>query len=118
MPLTSSIPVLRVSDCPRAKALRTDVLSFTVGDEGGDPPKRGILHWDQAAVFADARQGPDAEPLPGRRAHPHLADAFAAAQDWPDTESPAHQKYRIRELDVIDPDGNRLCFGQDLGGEE
>ena len=116
MTLTSSIPVIRVSDYPRAKAFWTDVLGFAVGEEGGDPPQFGIFHRDRATVFVDAWRGADAEPSPGWRAYFHIedVDAFAAALNWADTEGPADKVYGMRELEVIDPDGNRLCFGQEM----
>lgn len=118
MPLTSSIPVIRVSDYARAKAFWTDVLGFVVGEEGGDPPRFGIFHAGQATVFVDAWHGGDPEPSPGWRAYFHTADvdAIAAALDWKQVEGPENKVYGMRELVVIDPDGNRLCFGQDMGG--
>ncbi len=117
MKLTSSIPVLRVSDYPRAKAFWTGTLGFSVGEEGGDPARFGIFHKGNATVFVDAWHGADEVPSPGWRAYFHVedVDALAAALDWPGTEGPENKVYGMRELVVIDPDGNRLCFGQDIG---
>ena len=117
MSLNSSIPVIRVSDYPRAKAFWTETLGFTVGEEGGDPARFGIFHSGKATVFVDAWHGADADPSPGWRAYFHLddVDAFAASLDWFEVEGPRDRPYGMRELEVIDPDGNRLCFGQDAG---
>lgn len=116
MKLTSSIPVLRVADYPRAKAFWTETLGFAVGEEGGTPARFGIFHKDNATVFVDAWHGADAVPSPGWRAYFHVedVDAFAAALEWPAKEGPEDKVYGMREVVVIDPDGNRLCFGQDV----
>lgn len=115
MSISTSIPVLRVSDYPRAKAFWTDTLGFTLVDEGGDPARFGIFKRDAATVFVDAWHGGDTQPSPGWRAYFHVedVDALAASLDWPQTEGPEDKPYGIREVIVIDPDGNRLCFGQD-----
>lgn len=115
MTLSSSIPVLRVSDYPRARAFWTRTLGFSVGEEGGDPPRFGIFHKDKATVFVDAWHGADETPSPGWRAYFHVddVDALAASVDWSVSEGPTDTAYGMRELVVIDPDGNRLCFGQD-----
>ncbi len=115
MTLTSAIPVLRVSDYARARAFWTGPLGFSVGEEGGDPPRFGIFHRDGQTVFVDAWHGADTPPSPGWRAYFHVddVDAFAARLDWPKTEGPADTVYGMRELVVTDPDGNRLCFGTD-----
>ncbi|MBT8417952.1 MAG: VOC family protein [Silicimonas sp.] len=116
MTLTSSIPVLRVSDYSRARAFMTDTLGFRVGEEGGAPPRFGIFHRDSATVFVDSWHGADAQPSPGWRAYFHVedVDAFAASIDWPGTEGPEDKVYGMRELVVIDPDGNRLAFGMEI----
>lgn len=114
--ITSGIPVLRAADYARARAFWVDVLGFSVGEEGGNPARFGIFHKGPATVFVDAWHGADADPSPGWRAYFHVedVDAFAAALDWPSVEGPEDRVYGMRELVVIDPDGNRLCFGQEV----
>ena len=113
---TSAIPVLRASDYARARAFWTEVMGFALGEEGGDPARFGIFHKGAATVFVDAWHGADTEPSPGWRAYFHMddVDGFAAALDWEAVEGPEDKVYGMRELVVIDPDGNRLCFGQEL----
>lgn len=116
MTVTSSIPVLRVSDYPRARSFMIDVLGFSVGEEGGDPPRFGIFKRGKATVFVDAWHGADAEPSPGWRAYFHVedVDAFAASLgDNAIVEGPRDRPYGMREIEVADPDGNILCFGMD-----
>ena len=112
----SSIPVLRVADYARARAFWMDVLGFELIEEGGDPARFGIFRSGRATVFIDAWHGADTVPSPGWRVYFHMddVDALAAALTWDNVVAPADKPYGMRELVVIDPDGNRLCFGQDL----
>jgi catechol 2,3-dioxygenase-like lactoylglutathione lyase family enzyme len=116
--LNSSIPVLRVADYPRAKIFWTETMGFRLGEEGGDPPRFGIFHRDDATVFVDAWHGADEKPSPGWRAYLHTDDvdalAAALAERGHPSEGPRDTVYQMRELVVADPDGNRICFGQDL----
>lgn len=117
MSLTSSIPVLRVADYPRAKAFWIETLGFALAEEGGDPARFGIFKREAATVFVDAWHGADPVPSPGWRAYFHVddVDAMAATLNWPKVEGPEDKVYGMREIVVTDPDGNLLCFGQDLG---
>ena len=117
MTLESSIPVLRVADYPRARAFWTEVLGFELREEGGDPARFGIFARGAARVFVDAWHGGEPEPSPGWRAYFHTDDVDALARDLADrgyaAEGPRNTVYGMRELVVADPEGNRLCFGQD-----
>lgn len=116
MTLNSSIPVLRVADYPRAKAFWTEILGFSLAEEGGDPARFGIFKREAATVFVDAWHGADDVPSPGWRAYFHVddVDAFSKTLRWSSLEGPEDKPYGMREIQVIDPDGNRLCFGQDI----
>ena len=116
--MTSATPVLRVADYPRARAFWTGKLGFDVSEEGGDPPRFGILWQDEARIFLDAWHGPDAGPSPGWRAYIHVSDVDELAHslsraDCP-FEGPVNAPYGMREIVVTDPDGNRVCFGMDI----
>ena len=112
-------PVLRVADYPRAKA-HYEKLGFKAVEEGGSPPRFGIFVWGRAQIFLDGWHGADTPPSPGWRAYlPHpdvagLAKQIAAAGLM--AEGPNETGYGMREVVVTDPDGNRLCFGQDVPG--
>ncbi|MBT8458467.1 MAG: hypothetical protein HKP37_12365 [Boseongicola sp.] len=111
----SSIPVLRVSDYPRARKFWTETMGFKVGEEGGDPARFGIFHRGKATIFVDAWYGADAEASPGWRAYFHVddVDTFADSINWPAKEGPENKVYGMREVVITDPEGNRLCFGMD-----
>ncbi|MEM6973575.1 MAG: VOC family protein [Pseudomonadota bacterium] len=118
-PLRSAIPVLRVGDYPRARAFWRDTLGFAVTEEGGDPPRFGIFRRDQAEVFLDAWHGAGPRREAGWRAYFHLDDCDAAAEALRAAgvaikRGPETMPYGLREIDVEDPDGNCLCFGQIL----
>jgi catechol 2,3-dioxygenase-like lactoylglutathione lyase family enzyme len=115
--LLTSIPVLRASDYPRARAFWTGTLGFAVAEEGGDPARFGIFKRDAATVFVDTWHGADPDQSQAWRAYFHVPDVddFAASIDWHAVEGPEDKIYGMRELVIIDPDGNRLCFGQDIG---
>lgn len=117
--LTSSIPVLRISEYPRARAFWTERLGFRVIEEGGDPPRFGIFARDRAEVFLNGWDGPDPDPGAGWRAYFHTDDVEALAASFTAAgvtlaNGPETMTYGVREIEVLDPDGNRLCFGQVL----
>lgn len=114
--LASAIPVLRVSDYSVARTFWTQTLGFELTEEGGDPARFGIFRRDGQTVFVDAWHGADANPSPGWRAYFHIDDVDAFARILPPdlpVEGPKDTVYAMRELVLTDPDGNRLCFGQD-----
>lgn len=117
MSLRTSIPVLRVSDYPRARAFWRDVLGFAVMQEAGDPVTGfGIFRRDAAQVFLSAWDGPEA-PYDRWRAYFHTDDldgiiAGLGTAGAP-FKGPTVTEYGMREVEVADPDGNVVCFGQD-----
>lgn len=118
MRLTSSIPVLRASDYPQARAFWTGTLGFVVIEEGGDPPRFGIFRRDAATVFVDAWHGKDPAPSLAWRAYFHCDEVDTLAAELQGRGHPIEElrnaPYGMRELMLRDPDGNLLCFGQDI----
>ncbi|MEM9912226.1 MAG: VOC family protein [Pseudomonadota bacterium] len=117
MTLTSSVPVLRVSDYARARDFWCGALEFEIVEEAGEPETGfGILRRDSAQVFLTAWDGPEA-PHKGWRAYFHTdaLDDLAAKlrKDGHAFRGPTHTNYGMREVEVTDPDGNVVCFGQD-----
>ena len=117
MSLTSSVPVLRVSDYQRARAFWEGVLGFEVIEEAGDPIVGfGIFRQDRAQVFLTAWDGPEAS-YDRWRAYFHSDDLDTVISRL----DVANQTYRgptvtecgMREVEITDPDGNTVCFGQD-----
>ncbi len=118
MTLTSSIPVLRSGDYATSRSFYTLTLGFSLSEEGGTPPRFGIFKRGAATLFIDAWQGADPEPSPAWRAYFHTGDVDALAKEFTtkgvDLEGPRDTVYGMREIAIRDPDGNLLCFGQDL----
>ena len=118
MTLTSSVPVLRVADYQKAKSFWTGALGFTVVNEAGDPVTGfGIFCRDQAQVFLSAWDGPEAS-YNRWRAYFHCDDlekisdclkSFGASFN-----GPVVAEYGMQELEVTDPSGNVVCFGQEM----
>ncbi|MEO0388790.1 MAG: VOC family protein [Pseudomonadota bacterium] len=116
--LHSATPVLRTGDYPRAHRFYTHILGFECAEEAGDPVGFGIFRRDRARVFLEAYQGAEA-PYHRWRAYFHVdgVEALAAsiverggilATEVTETE------YGMLEFEIADPDGNVLCFGQDV----
>ena len=117
MSLTSSVPVLRVSDYPRARAFWQDALGFDVVQEAGDPVTGfGIYRQGAAQAFLIAWDGAEAD-YDGWRAYFHSDDLDAVTKRLKDAKTdfkgPTVTEYNMREVEVTDPDGNVVCFGQD-----
>lgn len=117
MTLTSSVPVLRVSDYERARAFWRDVLRFEVVEEAGDPVTGfGIYRSGKASVFLIAWDGPEAA-YDRWRAYFHTDDLDGIVNQLRAKEAafkgPTVTEYGMREVEVADPDGNVVCFGQD-----
>ncbi|MEO0990631.1 MAG: VOC family protein [Pseudomonadota bacterium] len=116
MTLTSSVPVLRVSDYPRARSFWTGPLGFTVREEAGEPTGFGILRSGHATVFLIAYDGPEAR-YDRWRAYFHTTDLDGIAARLGEADvrfrGPKVTDYGMREVEVTDPDGNVVCFGQD-----
>jgi len=111
-------PVLRVADYPAASAYWVDRLGFRIVEEGGDPPRFGILERDRAVVFLDAWHGGRPPRETGWDAYLHvrgltaLHDELTAA--GANVVRPVESTmYGMMEFEVLDPDGNRVCFGED-----
>ncbi|MEM8803441.1 MAG: VOC family protein [Pseudomonadota bacterium] len=117
MTLTSSVPVLRVSDYDRARAFWRDVLRFEIVEEAGEPQTDfGIYRSGKATVFLLAWDGPEAA-YEGWRAYFHTDDLDGVAAHLTAKHTlfkgPVTTEYAMREIEVADPDGNTVCFGQD-----
>lgn len=118
--LLRATPVLKTGDYQRARKFYTDALGFRLVEEGGDPPRFGILNRDSATVFLDGWHGAPKPSSGGWDAYFHTADVDAlhlslAAMDTTITRALENTSYGMREFEITDPDGNVLCFGADSG---
>ena len=111
-------PVFAVSDYARSKAFYCEQLGFHVIEEGGDPARFGIFDRDGATIFLDAWNGAT-QPRDGWSAYIHVrsVDQLASTllEIGVDMDVELHDTvYGMREFEIYDPDGNRICFGEDL----
>jgi len=118
MTLQSSIPVLRSGDFERSRAFWTQTLGFSIAEEAGDPPRFGIFKNGKACVFINAWEGADPDPSPIWRAYFHTKSVDTLAKELrangAKVTGPTDQPWGMREITLRDPDGNLICFGQDL----
>ena len=117
MTLTTPVPVLRVSDDQRARAFWTGALGFEAVQEAGDPVIGfGIYRSGAAQVFLSAWDGREA-PYDRWRAHFRTDDLTGIAAPLKAAKHPCKgitkTEYGMNEIEVADPGGNVVCFGQD-----
>lgn len=115
-----SAPVLQVRDVLRSRGFYRDVLGFSSANLWGEPPCFCIVGQDTITLFLD--QARDDAPIPVNQywaAYFYISniDEFAsdvAARGAEIIRGPEDAPYGCREIDVRDPDGHIVCFGQDL----
>ncbi|WP_299832418.1 glyoxalase superfamily protein [uncultured Roseobacter sp.] len=119
MSYSNATPVIRVSDYARAKTFYTDLLGFEAKEEAGEPVVGfGIFRAGDAQIFLVSWDGPEAAYDKWRAYfYPRdfnslVAHLTARGQAF---KGPRVTEYGMREIEVTDPDGNVLCFGQDAG---
>ena len=115
----SAVPVLATANYERAKAFYRDQLRYAVVEEGGDPPLFGIFRRDRSTIYIDGWKGPRASKPEMWSVYIHVADVHAVAADLEQrgvrlTRAISETPYGMREFEVADPDGNVLCFGEDM----
>lgn len=119
--LTSTVPVFLVRDVQTSAAWYRDNLGFRFERFWGEPPSFVILWRDAIEIML--RQCPD-----GVRPHGQVAagmwDAYVRVRDLEQLREalrergvgmrrgPERMFYDCVELEVADPDGYALCFGQ------
>ncbi len=114
-----STPVLKTGDYEVARAFYRDKLGYTVVEEGGDPPRFGIFERGSSVLFVDAWHGKP-QPCAGAwEAYVHVdgldglfAELEAAGANI--TRVIETTVYEVREFEVTDPDGNVVCFGEEI----
>ena len=109
-------PQLRVTDWARSRAFYCDGLGFTVDWEHHFAPELPVfaqLTREGLSLFLSGHGG---DCQVGGAAYFFVDDVNAWHGDFmsrgvkPDA-SPADTNYGVREMAVVDPDGNRLRFG-------
>jgi catechol 2,3-dioxygenase-like lactoylglutathione lyase family enzyme len=118
--LFATTPLLIVSDLERSIRFYCDQLGFVEPAVWGD---FAMMHRDefdlmlrQAESAAEIRPN---GPLGDWDVHLRVDDVAAeqtalAAAGVPVARGPTRTEYDMIEIEVLDPDGHRLCFGQDV----
>ncbi|HLQ38402.1 MAG TPA: VOC family protein [Planctomycetota bacterium] len=122
--LLASTPLLVVADLQRSIAFYRDQLGFGAPSVWGEPPCFAMLHRDGFELMLSLADGKSrVQPNgPGGTWDVYLRVADVAAEARALAEAnvalakgPTATFYGMREIEVLDPDGHRLCFAQDLG---
>ena len=115
-----SAPVLPVRDVLASRDFYCDRLGFRTGGVWGEPPCFAIVGRDTITVFLDqVEDGKPPVPGHGWAAYLYVTDVDALADELRgrgvDIErGPEDALYGCREIDIRDPDGHLIGFGQDL----
>lgn len=117
----TATPVLPAHDYARSRTFYRDQLGFRVVEEAGSPLAFGIFERGLARVFVDAFRG-----VPRSNGEDHGWQAYFRV-DGVDLLFDEFQSrgvtgvgpvqdtnYGMREFEVLDPDSNRICFGEDV----
>lgn len=117
----TSTPVLASSDYKRSRAFYVDALGFSVVEEAGEPTAFGIFRRGGCELFVDGFRGRvrNDDGDHGWNAYVRVDDVRALAAELVAAgvelaRPPQDTNYGMREMEVLDPDGNRIGFGQEL----
>ncbi len=119
-----SMPVLEVTDVVKSAAFYRDMLGFTPGHFWGDPPCFNIVGRNTVTIALDQSRETGREPRNQYwAAYIYVDDVDALAEELRAkgveiVRGPEDQEYGCREIDVKDPDGHIIGFGQDLRPSE
>lgn len=108
-------PVLAAADLGATLAFYRDVLGFRVDWTWGTPVEMAAVSRDGVELHLSA--APEGREPPRSRVYCFLrgVDRYAAAVRERGGEilhEVADQPYGMRDFDIDDPDGNRICFGE------
>lgn len=121
--LRSLTPLLLVADIPRSLAFYVGALGFRNPSTHGEPPVLAMLHRDGLELMLRLAVG-DATVRPNGPSDVWdlvLGVADLAAEQHALTAAgvrlasgPVETAYEMREIEVLDPDGYRICIAQDI----
>ena len=119
----TAIPVLKSKDYNRSRHFFEVVLGFELVEEGGNPSRFGIFRRDKSIIYVNAWHGGPEGNTTGWSAYFHLSGLDRLfdklkAKGAPITRPIEATNYGMREFEITDPDGNILCFGEDLNRED
>ncbi|HUB51613.1 MAG TPA: glyoxalase superfamily protein [Terracidiphilus sp.] len=106
-------PTLRARDVKALAEWYRDALGFEIRLFWGDPPSHAIVGRDQIRLGIaplESNFGPSA-------AYIHVTGVNELYAEFVSRNVPINRPleltdYRMKDFDLIDPEGNRLCFGE------
>ena len=117
----ATTPVFIVRDLARSIAFYCEKLGFVEPATWGEPPSFGMLNRDGFDLMLSC---PEHETQlhavrPQWDMHIRVDDVAAEkaaleAAGVPIVRGPEQTFYDMIEIEVLDPDGHRICFGQDI----
>lgn len=119
-------PLFVVSDLPRSVDFYCQQLGFGKPSVYGDPPCFAMLYRDGFELMLRRAEDPGYVKPHGSHGvwdlYISVADVAAeraalAAAGVKIDKGPTDTFYSMREIEVLDPDGHRICFAQDITGE-
>ena len=121
--VTGTSPSFIVSDLPRSVDFY-DRLGFGDASIWGDPPSFAMLHRGGFEIMLNLAED-DSTPHPNGPTgvwdlYVRITDVDAEitalqAAGVAIVRGPVTEFYKMREIDVLDPDGHRICFAQNCG---
>ncbi|MBK8101669.1 MAG: VOC family protein [Planctomycetes bacterium] len=123
--LRAVTPLLVVADLPRSIAFYRDRLGYADASVWGKPPCFAMTHRDGFDLMLSLAG--DAAHLQPNGRH-DLWDLYLKVDDLaaeitalhiagvPIDKGPTDTEYGMREIEVQDPDGHRICLAEDLSG--
>ncbi|MEO1494726.1 MAG: VOC family protein [Pseudomonadota bacterium] len=117
-----AMPILQVRDV-RASAAFYEKIGFQCHGFWGDPPGFAIVQRGDVTLGLFLPESGNVSPNDWWAAYIYVDDVNAlhaelAALDLDDISEPRDQEWGCRDFDVVDPDGHRLAFGQDMTPNE
>lgn len=115
-----SMAVIEVADVERSATFYNDKLGFSPGPFFGSPPAFCIVGRDTVTIALDRSRANGRAPQNQYwAAYVYVDDVNALAEELRAKgveilRGPVDQPYGCREIDVKDPDGHIIGFGQDL----
>jgi len=124
--LRAVTPLFVVADLQRALDFYEKKLGFVEPSVHGDPPCFAMLNRDGFDLMLSAAERPEHVHVNGTHGawdmYVAVADVAAEIAALRDAgvridKGPTDTFYGMREIEVLDPDGHRICIGQDIGDE-
>ncbi|MEM8797190.1 MAG: VOC family protein [Pseudomonadota bacterium] len=119
--LTRAMPILQVKDVVVSVAFY-EGIGFTCHGMWDDPPSFAIVQRGTVTLGLDRSGNPDLPTNQWWAAYLYVDDVDALHAEFKavkglEVSAPENKVYGCRDFDIVDCDGHRIAFGQDLNPE-